>query len=156
MSFREELEQDAVASLPLRKAIIVEPYTLIRAAIAMMRHASLGCAVIVDYGRKPSGIFTEHSVIDALTKNVSLDESPICHFADANFIEVKQTEPIMRVWEAVQLAAARFVCVTDENGKVIGITGQRGLSEYLAETCARQVSVQRLGSKPWMSQREGA
>ena len=156
MSFRQDIELETVASLPIRDAIIASPHTLVRAAVAMMRNRSLGCAVMVDHGRRPSGIFTEHSVIDVLVKNASLDDSPICNFADPNFIDVKLSEPILRVWEAVQLAAARFVCVTDDSGKVIGVTGQRGLAEYVADYFAGQVAVQRLGSTPWMRQREGA
>jgi predicted transcriptional regulator len=156
MNFRQELLEDTVGSLPLRDAIIMRPYTVVRAAVARMRDLSIGCVVIVDYDQVPSGIFTEHSVIEVLMKNASLDESPICEFADPNFIVVEQDEPILRVWEAVQLAAARFVCVTDSKGKALGITGQRGLSEYLADCFAGQVSVQRLGSTPWMRQREGA
>ena len=156
MSFRQDLEADRVGSLPLREAIIVDPHTVVRAAVAIMRNRSLGCAVIVDHDRRPSGIFTEHSVIEVLVKNASLDESPVFQFSDPNFIAAKVTEPVIRVWEAVQLAAARFVCVTDDKGDVIGITGQRGLAEYLADCFAGQVTVQRLGSTPWMRQREGA
>lgn len=156
MTFRQELNEETVASLPTRKAIMVQPYTLVRAAIAVMRNRGLGCAVIIDHAQRPSGIFTEHSVIQLLNKNVCLDDTPVCDFADPSFIQVKQTDPIMHVWEAVQTAAVRFVCVTDEQGRAIGITGQRGLSEYLADCFARQITVQRLGNTPWMKQREGA
>lgn len=156
MNFRKDLEEDTVRSLQLRQAILISPHTVVRAAVALMRRESLGCAVIVDHRRVPSGIFTEHSLIGALVKNASLDDCPVCQFADRNFISVGESEPIMRVWQAVQLAAARFVCVTDADGRAIGITGQRGLAEYLTDCFARQVTVQRLGSKPWMQQREGA
>ena len=156
MNFQTELAEDTVDSLPLREAIIVHPNTVVRAAIARMRDLSIGCAVIVDYDQVPSGIFTEHSVLDVLVRNASLDESPIGWFADPDFIVVEQDESILRVWEAVRLCAARFVCITDSNGKVVGITGQRGLSEYLADSFARQVTVQRLGCTPWIQQREGA
>ena len=156
MSFRQDLELETIASLELREAIIVNPYTVVRAAVAAMRYRSLGCAVIVDYHRRPAGIFTERSVIDALTKDASLDDSVVYEFADPSFIQAKVTDPIARVWQAVQEAAARFVCVTDTKNNVVGITGQRGLAEYLADCFARQVTVQRLGSTPWMRQREGA
>lgn len=156
MGFRHDLETDTVGSLTLRSAIIVQPYTLVRAAVAMMRNHSLGCAVIADHAQVPSGIFTEHSVIDALMKDACFDSTPVCRFADPKFIAVRKSDPILRVWNAVQMASARFVCVTDDEGKVIGITGQRGLAEYVADCYAGQVAVQRLGSTPWMQQREGA
>jgi predicted transcriptional regulator len=94
--------------------------------------------------------------MDVLMKDASLDDCAVYRFADKNYISVNVDEPILRVWEAVQAAAARYVCVTDDDGKVIGITGQRGLAEYLTDCFAQQVTVQRLGSTPWMQQREGA
>ncbi len=156
MGFREQLEQEPTSSLPLRDAVVVHSGTLVRAAVADMRTQSLGCAVIVDYARVPSGIFTEQSVIELLVQNASLDDRPIQDFADSSFVSVKSSEPISRVWDAIQLGGARFVCVTDDDGKLIGITGQRGVAEYLAECFAKQVTIQRLGSTPWMQDREGA
>ncbi len=156
MSFRQDLEQDRVAPLPLRKAILIHSHTLVRGAIAMMRTESLGCAVIVDHGHHPIGVFTEHSVIQLLKRGGTLDDRPVCDFEDPDFFCVKQSDSIMRVWELVRDSAARFICVTDDQGKIVGITGQRGLFEYVADCFAREVTVQRLGSTPWMSQREGA
>jgi CBS domain-containing protein len=156
MSFRQCLTDERVSSLQLRDAIVVRPETLVRAAIAAMRHHSLGCVVIVDENQVAEGIFTERSVLDVLMQHACLDDRPVSDFADRNFVSVKLSEPIWRVWEAVQLAAARFVCVTNDAGKLIGLTGQRGISEYVADHFSQQVTVQRLGSKPWMQQREGA
>ena len=156
MCFREELDQQPVGALPLRDAIVAYPYTVIRAAIAVMRDRSLGCAVIVDRAHHPIGIFTEKSVLKLLIENASLDERPVCHFGDSSVYSVKSTEPIKRVWEAIQQNHARYVCVTDEEGKLIGLTGQRGIAEYFADCFAQQTTTQRLGSAPWMKQREGA
>jgi len=156
MTFCQDLREDTVRSLPIRKAIAIQSHTLLRAAIAMMRNEGLGCAVIVNHQRQPIGIFTEHSVIDALARGVGLDDRPVCEFVDPDFFCVRETDPILRVWELVCDSAARFVCVTDREGTVVGITGQRGLAEYLADCFAGQVTVQRLGSNPWMSQQEGA
>jgi signal-transduction protein with cAMP-binding, CBS, and nucleotidyltransferase domain len=156
MSFRQELEQETVAQLPVREAIVVRPFTLVRAAVAVMRARSLGCCVMVDHGRIPSGIFTEHSLLHVLVRGDSLDDSPVCRYADPNFISVRLRDPISCVWEAIQRAGARFVCVTDDDGRLMGLTGQRGLAEYVADCFAQQVAVQRLGSTPWMHAREGA
>jgi len=159
MGFRAELDQEPISNLQLRDAILVYPETVVRAAVALMRSHELGCAVIVENTfphSVPRGVFTEKSLVDALMANVSLDSRTVGEFADSNFLAVREDEPISRVWNAVQRDGLRFVCVTDRSGKVIGITGQRGLSEYLAESFPQQVVVQRLGSKPWMQQREGA
>ena len=156
IAFREGLEQETIGSLPLRDAIVVYPDTVIRAAVAVMRHRSIGCAVIVDIGMVPTGLFTERSLLDALVQNASLDERPVSQFAESHFLSVKSSEPISRVWDAIYQNGFRFICVTDDDGKLIGITGQRGIAEHIADCFPQQVMVQRLGSKPWMQQREGA
>ncbi len=156
IGFREELEQEPIRSLPLREAIVVYPDTLLRAAVAVMRHRCIGCAVIVDIGMAPTGLFTERSLLDALIQHASLDNRPVSQFAEPNFLSVKSSEPISRVWDAIYEDGCRFICVTDDDGKLIGVTGQRGIAEYIAECFPQQVMVQRLGSTPWMQQREGA
>lgn len=156
MTFCQDLREDTVRSLPIRKAIAIQSHTLLRGAIAMMRNEDLGCAVIVNHQQEPIGVFTEHSVIDLLARGACLDERPVCEFIDPDFFCVRETDPILRVWELVCDSAARFVCVTDQDGAIIGLTGQRGLAEYLTDSFAGQVAVQRLGSHPWMNQREGA
>lgn len=126
------METDRVASLPLREPIKVTPATILRGAIAMMRYRQLGCAVIVEHGQ-PVGIFTERSVLELLTKNASLDELPVQEFADGNFHQVQLNDSVSSVWNAIRDEGRRFVCVVDDHGKLIGLTGQRGMSEYVAE-----------------------
>ena len=156
MRLRSQLAKETVRSLPIREAILIEPYTVLRAAIAMMRTRSLGCAVVVKSGKIPCGMFTERSVLDVLAKGAQLDEQPVADFLDPSFLCVNIDDPILSVWKAVQEQGARFVCVTDSDGKAIGLTGQRGLSEYLADCFAKQIAVQRVGETPWVQDREGA
>ncbi len=156
MSFRDELTADKVEALSLRDAIAVDGHTVVRAAVALMRSHGLGCAVIVDLHCRPVGIFTERSVIQMLAEGVCLDTTPVSEFCDLNFHVASTLDPIAKVWDAITHSGARFVCVTDKTGQLIGLTGQRGLSEYLCETYSQEVTVQRLGSTPWMLQREGA
>ena len=47
------------------------------------------------------------------------------------------------------------VVVTDDDGRVDALTGQKGLMEYVAEHFPKQVMVQRIGS-PVIQDREGA
>ncbi len=156
MGFRQELESEPISSLPLRDAIAVREETLIRAAIAVMRAHSLGCSVIVDYKLKPVGLFTERSLLNVLLQGASLDESPVVDFGERDFFCFRADEPIIRVWNAVLEKQARFVVVTDKKGQLMGVTGQRGIAEYISDCFPAQTVVQRLGSKPWMQQREGA
>lgn len=156
MGFREDIQQDTVSSLPIRDAAAIRRDTTLREAVRVMQATSLGCAVIVDESNAPIGIFTEQSLLDALTRDASLDELTVGGLTDPGFLVIKQSDPILRVWNAVARDGLRFVCVTDDDGKFIGVTGQRGLAEYLAESFPQEVLVQRLGSTPWMQQREGA
>jgi CBS domain-containing protein len=156
MELRRILSSETVASLPLREAITVDPTTIARTAVERMRDRQLGCAVIVDPSRRPVGIFTERSVTAALSENVSLDESVVRDLAESRFVAIRRSEPIRQVWDAILKDGFRFVCVTAEDGVLIGLTGQRGLAEYVSEYFPHQVMVQRLGGKPWLQQREGA
>ena len=156
ISFRQDLEQEPIGNLSLRDAIVVSPYSLIRAAVALMREHALGCAVIVEHDLIPIGLFTEQSLIEVLIQGASLDDRPVRTFADPNFMAFPASDPISKVWDAIQAKGLRFACVTDDDGRLIGVTGQRGVAEYIADYFSQQVTVQRLGSTPWMQQREGA
>ena len=156
MGLEENLAKEQVDHLPTREAIMLEPDTMLSTAVEKMREKHIGCAVIVDQEKKPVGIFTERSLIDALVKDKSLSETTVGDFRDPEWMKVKTTDPISVVLDAVQRDELRFVCVTDESGKLTGITGQRGLSEYVSEYFPQQVMVQRLGGKPSMQTREGA
>ena len=156
MGFREELCEESLDALAIRDAIAVRPLTLVRAAIAAMRSQALGCVVIVNNDYAPIGIFSEQSVIQLLLGGAPLDETPVSEFADPNFLSLPITAPISAAWDAIQNEGVRFICVTDTSGRLIGLTGQRGIAEHVSDCFAGQVAVQRLGSQPWMCAREGA
>jgi CBS domain-containing protein len=156
MGFREDIVRETVADLPIREVVSVQPEMTVRTAIEKMRDASLGCAIVVDADGHPQGLFTEQIVLKLLTQGVAIDEAKVGDHAQTEFDVVKSGESIQRVWDAVSRQGARFVCVLDAEEKLIGLTGQRGLAEYISEYFPNQVMVQRLGSKPWMQQREGA
>jgi hypothetical protein len=87
---------------------------------------------------------------------VSLGDVTVSEFAEQGFPRVCEDDPIVNVWEAVVTGEKRFVLVTDDQGQILGLTGQRGLAEYVSEYYPQQIMVQRLGAKPVMQQREGA
>lgn len=156
MNFKQDLATDRVSSLPLRDAIAIDKHTVIRGAIALMRTHSLGCAIIVDHRCYPTGIFTEQSVIRTLVAGASLDATPVSEYVDPCFCVVRASDPIEEAWNAVIRANARFLCVTNDDGELVGLTGQRGIAEYVCDCFSNQIPVQRLGSTPWMLHREGA
>ncbi|MCC9603978.1 CBS domain-containing protein [Stieleria sp. JC731] len=156
MGFLDELNTERVKDLPLRDAIAINEHTIARAAIALMRSNDIGCAVVVKHQWEPCGMFTEQSVIRLLHDGVSLDSTAVSKYLDPSYRCVSLSSPIRRVWDAIVNDGARFLCVTDDDGQLVGLAGQRSLAEYLGDCYARQVAVQRLGSKPWMLEREGA
>ncbi len=132
--FSESLKRTPVRALPLREAIAITANTIIRNAVAQMRFKQLGCAVIVEaLGDQPIGMFTERSVIDVLTSDATLDDRPVGELVDRNYLRLADSEPISSVWDAIQCKGLRFICVTDEDGNLIGLTGQRGMAEYVCK-----------------------
>jgi CBS domain-containing protein len=157
MGLKENLRSEPVSSLPLRKPVIVNPGTTVRAAIEQMRAKRLGCAIVVDEGGKPIGTFSEARLVDLLLSRPSaLDEDCVDRHLDKDWAAVRETDPISSVLSAMQSKNLRFVCVTDEGGKAVALTGQKGLMEYVAEHFPQQVLVQRLGGRPATEKREGA
>jgi CBS domain-containing protein len=141
----------------LREAILVRPDTPVRAAIEMMRQKRLGCTIVVDENGKAVGAFTERNVIQLLLQRPGdFDTVLVDHHLDDDWFVMKPSDPIHIVMDAVAKGGARFVCVADEEGRPIALTGQKGLSEYVAEHFPQQVMVQRIGGKPGMETREGA
>jgi CBS-domain-containing membrane protein len=69
---------------------------------------------------------------------------------------VRAADPIVKVLQAMQLEKTRFVGVIDGEGRLVGLTGQKGLMEYVAEHFPQQVMVQRVGGSSHFAQREGA
>jgi CBS domain-containing protein len=157
MRLEENLRSECVSDLPLREAIVIKPDTAVAAAIELMREKQLGCAIVVDAEGTPLGTFTERTVIDLLLQQpANFNKMIVGDHLDAEWFSVRQTDPICVVLEMIQQRSVRFVCVFDDDGKPVGLTGQKGLSEYVAEHFPRQVMVQRVGVRPGMETREGA
>lgn len=157
MGLMENIRNERVRNLPLREALTISPDCSVHDAIERMRERQFGCAIVVDAQNKPLGAFTERTVIDLLLQQPeSLDSIVVEGHLDEEWFCVRQDDPLLRVIEAVQEKGARFLCVTDDDGRVVAITGQKGLSEYIAEHFPQQVMVQRVGGKPGLETREGA
>ena len=87
---------------------------------------------------------------------VALNRVTVGECLDKLWFTAQRTTPIRYVMDLVHDHGARFVCVTDAEGRAVALTGQKGLSEYIADHFPRQVMVQRLGGKPGLAAREGA
>jgi CBS domain-containing protein len=157
MGLKENLQNECVSQLPMREAILIQPETSVQQAVEVLQSKRLGCAIVVDADGKPLGVFTERTLIELLLQQPeSLDQIPVRDYLEQDCHCVRPGDPISTVLDLVQKQGARFVCELDEQGKAVGLTGQKGLSEYIADHFPGEVMVQRIGGQPGMETREGA
>lgn len=156
MSLQQNLEQETVSQLNLREAITISPDKTIRDAVEEMRKKKLGCVVVIDNERKPIGLYTEAMLRVAICREPESLDAVLSEQMATTFPWVTKDDPIETVMGAMETKNHRFVVVVDESGRVAGLTGQKGLMEYVAEHFSEEVMVQRVGSAPYPHQREGA
>jgi CBS domain-containing protein len=156
MGLYENIRNEPVSRLALREPAVVSVDASVRDAIGCMRQRRLGCAIVVDVDRKPLGLFAESKLTRLLSETPGAVYDPILDHADKDWPTVRLSDPISRVLSALERANTRFLIVVDDQGRLAGLTGQKGLMEYIAEHFLRQVVVQRIGGKPYPANREGA
>ena len=157
MGLQHNIQNEPVSRLALREPVTVTPNETLRNAIGRMREAKLGCAIAVDKDHKPIGIFTESKLTQLLAQRGSqvVDDKIEPHLTQP-CPWVHLADPIVYVLEAMQLKNTRFMCVVDAEGRLVGLTGQKGLIEFVADHFPGQVMVQRVGGNPYPAEREGA
>jgi CBS domain-containing protein len=156
MGLMEDLKQETVAKLTLRKAVSLTADKTTRDAIEAMRRANLGCVIVIDNEQKPVGMFTEALLRAELSRDPNCVELSLGESMATPFPWVSINDPIQTVLDAMEAKNHRFVAVVDDTGKLVGLTGQKGLMEYVAEHFSEEVMVQRIGSEPYPHSREGA
>ena len=156
MGLQENIRVEPVNKLAIREPVVVLPSASLRETVALLRDRDIGCSIVVDDDRKPIGMFTESMLTEMLSHGTPAMDEPIERHMAKRCPWVRSTDPIADVLEAMQMKNTRFMCVVDEQDRVVGLTGQRGLMEYVAEHFPAQVTVQRIGQPPYPSDREGA
>ena len=157
MGLREDIMNETVSELPLRRALTVTPDSTVNQACKLMRENKLGCVFVVDEQDRPLGKFTERQVLKLVCGCVPLEEPVGPHMVPIPETGcVRMADPVVKVLEGMQQTRLRFLCVVDDAGKVVALTGQKGLMEYVTEHFPRQIKVQMMSSKMHMNTREGA
>jgi predicted transcriptional regulator len=156
MGLQKSINEETVGDLPLLKPICVEPSVTVREAIQMMRDRKLGCVIVKDENRKPQGMMSERHLIKLLPNGQAFLDDPVEKHMSELWASVGESESIAMVIHKMQYHGIRFLCVVDDQGKVVGQTGQKGVMRYIAEHFPHQVKVQMMESKLYMDQREGA
>ena len=156
MGLQEDIRNEPVGTLALRKPVTAAADTTIREAIERMRAGRLGCVVIVDSDNKPTGMFTESMLTQLVAHHPAVVKERLSDHMAQQWPRVKTTDPIDDVLQALHLKNIRFLCVVDDEGRLVGLTGQKGLMEYVGDHFPGQVMVQRIGGTPFPDKREGA
>ena len=156
MALKQDLLSEKIAALPLREPLTVRPDQSVGQVVRKMREAGLGVAIVVDEQQKPLGKFTERQLIGLLLDGSRSLDQPVSRCMASVWEIVHRDDPIARVADRMHELDLRFLIVTDSNGHVVGVTGQRGLIEYIVDQFPRAVWTSRLGSHPYIEQREGA
>lgn len=156
MGLRENIFKETVDQLAVRQPIVTPPGTPVREAAARMRQKQIGCVFVVDDDGKPIGKFTQRQLIKLLLNDPAKLDGRIdaVMYPDADAVRVD--EPIATVIKTMSSRQVRYIAVVDERGRVVGLTGQRGVMEYIADSFPRQIKSQRMKPLVSMSHREGA
>lgn len=156
MGLYENIRTERVSSLSLRDPAVVPEEATVRDAIEEMRRKKLGCAIVVNENREPLGMFTESELTKLLSETPGLVKKSIRGYMKKDWPTVRTTDPVSFVLDALETRNVRFLIVVDEQGQLVGLTGQKGLMEYVAEHFPGQVIVHRIGGSPFPTEREGA
>lgn len=156
MRLLDDMLEEKVSDLALRDPVVAAPGETIRQSIEKMRASRIGCVIVVDEANKPVGMFPEAKLRQLLLQNPNLLDERVGDHAIEDCACVNASDPIYHVLEGLQSKDVRFLCVVDDDGVLVGLTGQKGLMEYVADHFPGQVMVQRIGCAPAMHSREGA
>ena len=156
MGLIKNMQTDQISGLAIREAVTIGPETVVRDCVKRLRTAGLGCAIVVNGDNKPIGTFTEAMLRHMLIESPGDLDEPVEKVMARVFPWVNKTDTVDLLLDALELKNTRFVVVVDDDGTVCGLTGQKGLMEYVAEYFPGEVMVQRIGTKPYPSSREGA
>ncbi|TWT89113.1 inosine 5-monophosphate dehydrogenase [Pseudobythopirellula maris] len=156
MGLLENLQTEPIARADLRAPVTVATGGTVREAIRAMRERALGCVVVIDGEHRPMGVFTEGMLRTLMAENPAAVNDPLAEHMSRNVCMVRTSDPMERVLQAMIRDNTRFVSVLDDDGRLVGLTGQKGLMEYIAEHFPAQVMVQRIGTPHNFRKREGA
>jgi len=156
MGLKRNLLEDSLEAIDVRPLIALPADATVRQAVEAMRRERLGCVVVLDRAGKLEGAFTERSLIELLLERPEDIEAPLRDHLRQDLICLCRSESVGRLLEIMRDQEVRFVCVEDAAGRPWGLTGQKGLIEYIVDHFPRQIKVQVMEGKPYMDQREGA
>ena len=156
MGLKQDLDSTTVEKLNLRPAVTISQTATIRDCVVKMREAGLGCVIAVDENNKAVGMFTEGMLRHALNESVGILDDTLDRQMVARLPWVLPSDPIKMVLEAMEEHNFRFIAVLDEDHRVLGLTGQKSLMEFIADSFPYEVLTQDPTGVAVSRQKEGA
>ena len=156
MGMREEIQGQTISQLSLRPYVAVTAETTVRQTVQKMREEEIGAAIVVDQSGKAVGLFTEKLLVNLLATDPSHMDEQVSHHMSRHLISLRKTDTIAKLILTMQRHNLRWVCLTDEAGRPVALTGMRGVIEHVADYFPRLVKVQPFNLNISVEQREGA
>ncbi len=156
MSLKQNILNEPVSTLNLRPLPTAQPDVTVRESLEVMRSAALGCVIFLDDDDRPMGMFNEKLLIRLLYAKPDEIDQPVRPHITRNVWCIRASDRIAQFVAMMQAHKLRWACVVDDDGKAIGITGLKGLVEYVVENFPRLCLVEPMRSNIAMETREGA
>lgn len=156
MGLKESLQTVRVEQLNIRPPVTISAGKTVRDAVGAMRSAGLGCVIVTDADGKAAGMFTEAMLRYDLTNSAEILEASVESQMVSRLPWVLPTDSAQMILEAMDEHNIRFIAVLDEQRNVLGITGQKTLMEFIAESFPREIMTQDPTGATVSIQREGA
>ncbi len=157
MGLYENIMNQPITSLALRPLIAVRAGATVHDAVDLMRLRRTGCVIVTDASSRPVGMFNERLMTRLLCKPGASTEDAIDKHMTPSVVTVRQEDLVIDMLRTMQEKNARWVCVTDSNGRAVAMGGLRGLIEYMVDHFPHQVFVEPLtGTSIGIEDREGA
>ena len=107
--------RDLITGAPL----VIGRESSLRAA-AQVLEAAGEAAAVVGQTRRVDGVFSEHSVVEAVARGFELDATPVQALMTPYFASIDGGTDLEEAKQRVRSGDAHFVAITDE-GQVIGL-----------------------------------
>jgi len=113
-----------------RKALVVEPGTMVGDAVRRMRKAKAGSALVMRGGR-PEGVLTEHGLIQRVVSLRDPSKTAVGEVMETEPVCLKAEDPVAYAFHQISLGGYRHLAVRLADGS-FGTVSAQELAEYLA------------------------
>ena len=127
------IAKDRISQLQPREPLVVEADATISWVLKLLYDHSVGCAVVIDSGGLPIGIFSERDALMRLGVNAkAMAEHPVTEFMTSSPETLEEGDRIAYALHRMDLGGFRHVPIMTE-GRVSGVISVRDVLRYVSE-----------------------